>query len=200
MTMFRDPDSLYLDDLEEFYRDDRTVYFACRKVNGNTELVCDGLEIEDGGNSPDDECLQIVESACRAFEDVLGFGTTKVITFFHHARPINGETTLAMADIERDDDGDIVDDDDRRWIERSDLPAEAEELLAKADEAFDTAYDKAVADVESQHRESANQWIEQLIADEDWDSLRDSVEDSLANESVLAKAKSLLEKNASDED
>lgn len=197
--MFREPDSLYLDDLCEFYRDAEAVYYACRKVNANTELVCDGLAIDDGGNSPDDECNSIVNAACRAFEDVLGFGTTKCITFYHHARPISGETSLARAPIERDEDGN-EEEGERRWIERSELPAAAEALLGTADDAFDAAYAAAVEEVEAQHNREADEWIEQLIAEGDWSSLRDAVDNpnSCATAELMKKAEALLDEHDED--
>lgn len=195
--MYRDHDSLYLDDLCEFYRDREHAYFACRRVNANAELVCDGLAIDDGGNTPHDECNQIVSAACRAFENMLGFGATKCVSFYQHAQAINGETTLAVADLDRDEDkfGDEEVVGTMRWIERDKLPAAAEELLAKADEAFDSAYFDAVAEVEAQHNRDANEWIEQLIADNNIDGLRDALDNpvSCASDEVIAKAQAVVD-------
>ncbi|MCI0541140.1 MAG: hypothetical protein L0Z50_38550 [Verrucomicrobiales bacterium] len=191
--MFRDANSLYLDEIVEFYRDGEAVYYACRKVNANTELVCDGLAIDDGGNAPDDECNAIVSAACHAFEAVLGYGTTKCVSFYHHARSIDDETSLAMAPIERDDEG-YDEEGERCWIERSELPAEAEALLGAADQAFDTAYYAAIAEVEAEHNRKADEWIAQLIGDEEWEGLRVALDNPVtcASDDVVAKAEQLL--------
>lgn len=184
--------SAHLNDLREFYRTADAVYYVLRQVNANTRFVCDGLAIDDGGDIPNDECAEVVGAACRAWERVIGCGTTKCVTYFHHARQIRNPVCLAMAEI-TDDDGSRV-EGNREWIERTDLPGEAVAILARAEQAFDAAYEEAVAAVEADHQRRADKWLAELETGEP-DDLRRALENpkSCASEEAKARAWAVLE-------
>lgn len=188
--MLRESHKVYFDDCVEFHRDSDSAYYVCLRVNGNAELVCSGLEIDDGGNTPNDECNEIVSAACNAFEGVAGFNSTKVVTYFHHAREVGGKVSLCRADLA---EGCV--DGEQEWIERKELPAEAEAKLAKAEAAYDAAYAAAVESVERDHADRAVRWLRENLEDGDWDSLRYTVENgkSCLGEEIQQKLGAFLD-------
>ena len=149
-----------LHDLELFYQDETFDYFCGRRFNGNAELVCDGLAIETGGNTPEAECTEIVDAQVRAWEEAIGYvGGGEIVTFFSHARIVTDEVFLARAE--------NADDGDRQWIDSSQLPAEACEIIDRAQEAAEAAHYKAVSEVEAEHSRKADQWLSELVDDDD---------------------------------
>jgi len=163
-------------------------YYVGIEIDANTERVCNGLAIEDTGNTPHDECRRIVEARCRAIEGVLGFGATKPVSNFH--KPAASEPAIAKADLIPDEDGG---EGTLEWVlDKSTVP---NDLLAKIEGAIDAGDQAAAVEIDAIEREAHDSvlaGLREAIEDEDEDAAQAWIDSGLLTDEEVAEADGLL--------
>lgn len=180
-----------LSDLIEIGETKTHRFYIGIEIEGNSERVCGGLAIDDGGNTPQDECLAIIAAKCRAIDDALGFvNATHVNSNFH--KHTKEEPVFARETLARDEDGNVEDSYDLEFCERADLPADLLAMVDAAIEAGEKAENEAIAEVEKDHHDRTLASFRQAIRDEDEESARYFLECGLLTDAEKAEAEAFL--------
>ena len=181
-----------IDQLIELGEHGDRIYYVAVEVPANTEKVCDGMAIDDGGNTPHFEASRIVGAICGAIDDALGNGSTVTESNFHKCnRSI--ETHYAYVELLRDEHGDVIDMGSKKWIfDHQNVPPELQIRVVGAVDSGIKAGEKEAGQIEQEHRAQARLALAEAIELEDPQLARGVADAGLLSDEELTAASHLL--------